>query len=188
MLSATKVLKDEHRIIERALKILELASDRLKKDQISPDVLNKLLDFIKFFADKCHHGKEEEVLFPTLEAKGIPKEGGPIGVMLAEHEEGRGYVKALSEFVKRYCDGDKTAIDGIIANALSYTNLLAQHIQKEDNILYPMGENFLSKKDHEELIEKFEKIEEEKIGVGKHEKYIKLIEELKKEFEGSDNV
>lgn len=188
ILSATKVLKDEHRIIERALKILELACNRLKKNKVSPEVFNNLLDFIKFFADKCHHGKEEEVLFPTLEAKGIPKEGGPIGVMLAEHEEGRAYVKNLSEFVKRYYNGDEAAINGIITNALSYINLLTQHIQKEDNILYPMGENFLNDEDHEKLIEKFEEIERERIGFKEHEKYVKLIEKLEKELEAINNV
>ena len=181
--SALEVLKNEHRVIEKALKILEKAINKLKKnDEVSLKIFDDLIDFIKFFADKCHHGKEENVLFPTLEAKGIPREGGPIGVMLAEHEEGREYVKALSEFIQQYRSGDKTVVNGIITNALNYINLLSQHIQKEDNILYPMGENFLNEDDHKELMEKFEKIEEERIGPGKHEEYIKLIEKLKKEF------
>ncbi len=181
--SAIEALKDEHRVIEKALKILEKAVDELKKNNNTPQkIFDELIDFIKFFADKCHHGKEENILFPLLEARGIPKEGGPIGVMLAEHEEARGYVKALSEFIQQYYSGDKTAVNGIVTNALNYINLLSQHIQKEDNILYPMGESFLNEKDHEELIEKFEEIEKEKIGFGKHENYIKLIEKLEKEF------
>jgi len=181
--SAIEVLKNEHRVIEKALKILERAVNKLEKNnEVSLKIFDDPIDFIKVFADKCHHGKEENVLFPTLEAKGIPKEGGPIGVMLMEHEEGRGYIKALSESIQQYHSSDKTVVNEIVTNALNYINLLSQHIQKEDNILYPMGEEFLNEDDHKELIERFEKIEEERIGSGKHEEYIKLIEKLEKEF------
>lgn len=180
-MSALEFLKEEHRAIEKALNILQKISDKLEKDhEISIEFFEKILDFIRNFADKCHHGKEEDILFPILEAKGIPKEMGPIGVMLMEHEEGREYVKALAKAIEQYYKGDKKAKEEIIKNARNYINLLIQHIQKEDNILYPMGDKVIQKSMHKELIEKFEEIEKERIGINKHKEYLKVLSDIEK--------
>ena len=83
-MEATKILIDEHRVIERVLAVLEKAADRLEVDQgVQADYFLNAAEFIKGFADGCHHRKEEGVLFPAMEAAGIPRQGGPIGVMLA---------------------------------------------------------------------------------------------------------
>ncbi|MEM3061405.1 MAG: hemerythrin domain-containing protein, partial [Candidatus Bathyarchaeia archaeon] len=71
-------------------------------ERVEPGHLEQVLEFIKFFADKCHHGKEEDLLFPAMEEAGIPKGGGPIGMMLTEHAMGRGYVKAMSKAAEEY--------------------------------------------------------------------------------------
>lgn len=77
--------------------VLEDMSRRVKTvDQISSVDITAIIDFLKLFADKCHHGKEG-VLFPVLEAAGIPKHDRPIGVMLVEHPAGRGYIKQMQE-------------------------------------------------------------------------------------------
>ena len=90
-MQATSVLMDEHRIIERMLGDLELASERLASGApIRPGFFLDAAEFVKGFADGCHHRKEEGVLFPAMELAGVAREGGPIGVMLAEHEEGGG--------------------------------------------------------------------------------------------------
>ena len=128
--------------------------------------------------DKCHHGKEEDLLFPAMEQAGIPRQG-PIGVMLAEHEKGRGYVKAINTALEKFKAGDKSAAAAITDNAEGYIDLMLGHIDKEDNILYPMGDQRFSKEKDEELFEGFEKIEEERIGVGKHEEFHKLLHNLK---------
>ncbi|MEE9601130.1 MAG: hemerythrin domain-containing protein, partial [Thermoplasmata archaeon] len=87
----TEALKEEHRAIERALKAMEVAAEMLDLGQEVPrELLEKILEFVRGFADRCHHHKEEGVLFPYLERKGLPRDLGPIGVMLAEHEMGRG--------------------------------------------------------------------------------------------------
>ncbi len=174
---ASDILKGEHRIIERMLNVLRRTLSR----EVSIDTIDRCLDFIRVFADKCHHGKEETVLFPVLEAKGIPREGGPIGVMLLEHEQGRGYIRALSEAIDLYRSGVLEAKERIYENITNYVNLLTQHIQKEDNILFPMGDSVLDAEEHRELIEDFERVEEERIGVGKHEEYIKLLERIELE-------
>ncbi|MEM3832637.1 MAG: hemerythrin domain-containing protein [Thermoprotei archaeon] len=180
---ATEVLKEEHEIILRMLRILNVISVRLKEDKIvDVNVFTRILDFIKNFVDKCHHSKEENVLFPVLEAHGIPKKEGPIGVMLIEHEYGRKYIKALTDAVERYYGGEKKAKQEIIDNITNYVNLLSQHIMKENEILFPMGNEVLHEHESAELIERFERIEMEEIGLRKHQEYIRLINDLESAF------
>jgi len=179
--SPTEVLKEEHRVIERMLRILDVACEKLEKgEEVSPGIFRRAIDFIRTFADRCHHGKEEETLFPLVEQRGIPF--GPTAVMRMEHEQGRGFVKALAEALGRYEQGNKNAKAAIMENARGYTQLLAQHIPKEDNVLYPLAERILGPSDQEELLEKFEEIERERIGEGKHHEYTHLVEEMEKQL------
>jgi hemerythrin-like domain-containing protein len=165
------------------IEILLVASDKLEKGEaVSPDVFKKAVEFIRVFADRCHHGKEEGELFPILERKGILKHRGPIAVMLMEHEQGRLFVKGLNEALAKYEKGDMKAKAAIIKNARGYADLLDHHIYKEDNILYPMGDKVLSEADNRELLEKFEGIEKNIIGEGKHEYYLQMIADLEKEL------
>jgi len=97
-----------------------------------------------------------------------------------EHDQGRGFVRAFAEAVEKYERGDKTAKQAIIENARGYTSLLSQHIPKENDILYPLADRMLGENQQKELLEKFEKIERERIGVGKHHEYLHLVMELEK--------
>ena len=90
---ATELLSDEHRVIERVLAVVEKLAAAPVEGRL--DSWKQALDFIRHFADGCHHLKEEKVLFPAMEEHGIPRDGGPIGMMLMEHEEGRGYVRTM---------------------------------------------------------------------------------------------
>ena len=103
-----------------------------------------MLEFFSVFVDKCHHGKEEDLLFPAYEAAGIPNKNGPIGAMLAEHVEGRGYVKGMTEAFQGFKKGENYSGAGIVEYATKYISLLKQHIDKEDTVLYPMGDAKLS--------------------------------------------
>jgi len=179
--SPTEILKGEHRIIERMLTILNIACGKLEKgEEVSPEIFEMAVDFIRTFADRCHHGKEEDTLFPLMEERGIPREAGPTSVMRMEHERGRRFVSALAEAVERYKRGDEGAKKAIIENARGYTGLLAQHIPKEDNILYPLANKILDQKAQEELLIEFEKFERIRIGEGKHHEYVHLVDELEK--------
>ena len=121
---------------------------------------SRLLEIsLKSFGPRAHHGKDEETLFLLVEQRGIPREGGPTGLMRMEHEQGRNFVKALAEAVERYERGDENAKAAIIENSRDYTQLLAQHISKEDDILYSSADKILSSSDQKELLEKFEKVE-----------------------------
>ncbi|MDM7275597.1 MAG: hemerythrin domain-containing protein [Thermoprotei archaeon] len=176
-------LMAEHRVIERALKLIEeLAYKVYSGETVDERALQELINFFREFADKCHHGKEETSLFPRLESRGIPREGGPIGVMLAEHELGRSYVRALKESVEKYYSGKREAKEDIVENALAYARLLREHIFKEDNILFNMARAVLDSEDLKELSEEFERIEVEKLGKGRHEELISKIGKLEAEL------
>ncbi|MCL4425335.1 MAG: hemerythrin domain-containing protein [Firmicutes bacterium] len=184
-MSATELLKEEHRAIKLMLNILREVAQRLEaNEKVDPQDLSQMVEFIRVFADRCHHGKEEDLLFPALEETGVPREGGPIGVMLVEHDEGRAYARALAEAVGRYRDGREDAVRGIIENARNYANLLTQHIDKEDNILYVIADLHLSPEKQEALVREFGRVEEEKIGAGRHEEFHHLLRRLKKTYLG----
>ncbi len=92
----TEMLKEEHKTIKVMLDILENVSKKISSGiEVNSEHLNQIIDFIKTFADKCHYGKKQDLLFPAIEESGVPKEGGPIGVMLYEHELGRDYVRKM---------------------------------------------------------------------------------------------
>ncbi len=178
-MKATEQLMTEHRAIEAMLNILESVCRKLEAGQaVETEHLERILEFIRVFADQCHHGKEEDVLFPAMEMAGIPREGGPIGVMLIEHTHGREYVRGMNGAVSRYKAGEGKATSDFITNARGYIALLRQHISKEDNILYRMADIHLSAEKKEELLEQFDQIERERIGPGKHEEFHKLLEHL----------
>jgi hemerythrin-like domain-containing protein len=176
---ATEQLKKEHAAIETMLKILEAVCKKLQAgEKTDPAHLGQIIEFFRVFADQCHHGKEEEVFFPALEMAGIPKEGGPIGVMLGEHERMRGTLQGLADGVNRYRAGEQMARADIVRYATAYATVLKHHIEKENNVLFKMAEMHLSPEEERELAERFELMEVEKIGAGKHEELHALLDHL----------
>ena len=175
-------LKMEHEAVKVTMRILDkICDDAEKSGEIAhPDHLEQLLAFFKVFVDTCHHTKEEELLFPALEDVGVSRESGPIGVMLKEHQQGREYVAKMKTALARYLDDDPAAARDLIKSARAYTILLKQHIDKENNVLFPIAEKNLSDEKQAELWEGFETIETQKIGAGKHEAFHKMIESLEK--------
>jgi len=176
----TDQLKEEHKAIKLMLDILEKIYRKLEAgEEINKEDLDKILEFTSVFISKCHHGKEEDLLFPAMEEAGVPRKGGPIEVMIEEHDIGRECVKALNGAIKKNKTNDTEAIDEIIKNARNYVGLLRTHIDKEDNILYSMADAHLSREKQDKLLKEFEIVENEKIGIGKHEEFHKLLHHLK---------
>ena len=178
-MSATDILKHEHQII---LKVLEAAGRAAQSiadtDKIDIEKIDKILDFFKVFVDRCHHGKEEEYLFPKMQERGLPPDKGPILVMLSEHMGGRNTVKAISEALEREKQGDPSAAAAVAANLAILDEHLRGHIDKENEVLFPMADKVLTAEDQQVLVAAFEKHEAEEIGVGVHEKYHQLAHEL----------
>ena len=173
---ATEALKQEHRIIERVLGALEKLTQ--SRGDIQLELWEKAIDFIRNFADKCHHLKEEGLLFPTLEEHGIPREGGPIGMMLFEHEEGRGYVRAMAAALSLAKRDPQAAKTTLVENARAYLRLLREHIAKEDQVLFEMVDAALTPEEQKKLLKEFDEHEEKELGAGVHEKYLAIAKEL----------
>ncbi len=128
-MKAIDILMEEHRVIERVLAALRAAAEQLKRgDAVDPSFFVEAVDFIRGFADGCHHQKEEGVLFPALTAAGMPSTEGPIAVMLADHAQGRVYAAALLEAAERMRAGDAAATAAVLRHALDYAALLEEHI------------------------------------------------------------
>jgi hemerythrin-like domain-containing protein len=178
-MNATTILMDEHRIIEGVLDALEYAADKLEAgDQLPSGYFIEAADFIRGFADGCHHQKEEGVLFKTMNKYGMSNEGGPIAVMLYEHEEGRKFTRNMLAAAERLEAGDHSAREAVVQNAREYVQLLRQHIQKEDQILFPMADQVIPAEQHGVVEAAFEHIEHEETGAGVHEKYLAIAEKL----------
>lgn len=180
-MKATEILKEEHRVIDRVLAVLERAAARLEQgERVPEDLFPKAVEFIRGFADRCHHGKEEGSLFPLLERQGIPKEGGPVGVMLFEHEEGRRWVRLMEEAGIGYRRGEAEARRNLIEAARGYSELLREHIDKEDHVLFVIADRVLTETDQTELLKQFEGVEQEEMGERVHAHFLHLTEELEK--------
>lgn len=176
--SATRHLEGEHRVIERVLDALENISGRMMRGgEVPVETLTKMIVFSQTFVDRCHHGKEESCLFPCLEKRGIPREGGPIEVMLYEHQVGRDLVgKIQAELVKH--EETRTDAKEISRLCSEYVSHLRQHISKEEGILFRMGDGVMSAEDHESSLSCYERTEEEKLGEGKHQEMLRLADEV----------
>jgi hemerythrin-like domain-containing protein len=181
-MEATKILMQEHEVIVRVLAALSNASQQLSQGKpVRPGFFIDAADFIKGFADGCHHRKEEGVLFPAMTASGLPQHGGPISVMLAEHEQGRVFTRAMRQAATRLEQGDMNARAEVVRNAQGYVALLQQHIIKENNVLFPMADRVIPAPQQAQVATDFERVEHEETGEGIHEKYLALAERLEKE-------
>jgi hemerythrin-like domain-containing protein len=151
-MTATTALRNEHERILSVIACLRVACDAARsEDGFDAETFRQGLDFIRNYADGWHHAKEEVHLFPALEAAGVPRDGGPVGVMLQEHEIGRSHVGVMTEHLESAADGDGPARVAVLEHALAYADLLEAHIRKEDNILFNMADRILPPEEHERL-------------------------------------
>jgi hemerythrin-like domain-containing protein len=178
-MKATQILRQEHEAILKMLDTAENVAENLENSQPVPAAtLAQILEFLQVFADRCHHGKEEDLLFPALTAKGLPERGGPVGVMLFEHEQGRALIRRMIEAFAGYADNPAPSGMQWASAAREYIALLRSHIQKENNILFVMAERLLSDAELEEMGQAFDRVETEKIGAGTHERLHASVERL----------
>src|SRR3989338_7741720 len=163
-MSLTETLVEEHKLIKRMIDVLEKAANRLENGkEINPTVFENAVDFIRNFADKFHHAKEEDILFKEMIKKGMPEKDSPIEAMLIEHEQGRDFVRGIMKATDELKKGDKKATAEIVKNARGYIELLREHIDKEDNILYPLAERMLAE-DEKRIGQEFREAELKKGG------------------------
>ncbi|MCP5070958.1 MAG: hemerythrin [bacterium] len=155
----TAMLREEHQLILQVVRSLSarIAADRTG-DPLDYDFMARYITFFRLFADACHHGKEEELLFPGLEAHGLPHDAGPIAVMLYEHEQGRSLVRSMEASLDGARDGDERASSELRSAAEGFIELIVAHIGKENNILFSMADGMIVGPDCRDLCAGYDEV------------------------------
>lgn len=183
-LESIKIMVAEHDNIRRMLKVIRKVSYRvLTKGEYDVSDFPKIIDFVRSYADKLHHGKEEDILFVTMnkELEKLAKSGAITG-MYIEHDAGRLFIANLEKGVNKFKAGDDEARLDIIANAICYADLLDRHIEKENTAMYKFAENMLNESSKAFIEEESMKIENQATSLGIQEKYVNLVIELENKY------
>jgi hemerythrin-like domain-containing protein len=177
----TQVMVDEHRLILRMITLLEhntalLEAGRFRNWQFFLDAV----DFIRNYADRFHHAKEEDILFVALVGNGMPEKRSPIEAMHLEHEQGRAHVRAMEDAAQKALAGELGQAAVIAAQARAYAALLRGHIDKEDTILYPLAERVLPEAVRPEMVTAYRQAARRQPGC--EERYRQLVERYEEQI------
>ena len=179
------IMEEEHSNINRALAVVRtICLQMMQGAEVPDDDFRQIIDFIRNYADKHHHGKEEKFLFPVMVAK-----MGPVADklvthgMLVEHDLGRADVLALETALNEYRKNPIPELKlDILSYAMAYAHLLQLHIEKENSVVYPFAERGLSEEDFQDINEKSETYEAEKKKEGVQEHYLTALSALEKKY------
>lgn len=178
MNKAIEELMHEHAAILEGMRILEGIAGLMEHGgAVDEGDISDMLGFLKVFADRCHHGKEEWYLFPALVRAGISDQDVPITALLSEHARGRELLRAMEA-----ATFPKLRPAEFMAAAHGYIELLDAHIRKENTILFPLAGKLLTKYRAEELLEAFGAYEENVVGKGKHDELHALLGRLRARY------
>jgi hemerythrin-like domain-containing protein len=178
MSKAIETLMSEHRLIERVLASMETFATRLEVEEDPRATLRDFARFLREFADRCHHAKEEDRLFVEMVRQGFPREQGPIAVMLQDHVEGRAHVAGIARAGEGSGPLTTEEAASVRFHVEGYVPLLRAHIMKEDKVLYPMATSALPTDVLERLAREFDDHERLEMGAGAHEELHRLAERL----------
>jgi hemerythrin-like domain-containing protein len=157
----TQIMDAEHWLIESVVKALGCVADDMERgQQADVAMLVTAVEFLRGYADKLHHGKEEMLFFPMLVKRGVPPQGCPIGGLNHEHEKGRALVRALAEQAPAYAQGKPGSKEGLLATLRGILDLYQNHIWKEDAMVFPMADKVLTAAGQNELTEKFAEVDQ----------------------------
>ena len=159
----TATLIEEHDVIVEMLDVAEREAQA--KGALDTEKIVGLIEFFANFADHVHHAKEEKLLFPRLEERGMPHDGGPIAIMLAEHDEGRAFLKAARAALPAAQQGDAKAVATVRTALLNFAEVLRQHIHKENMILFHMADQLMTPADQADLEAAFAKVNNVELAV-----------------------
>ena len=173
-MQARAPLMIEHRLIERMLLVIKGILAKIEsKHKVDPVFVDIAVDFIRVYADRTHHGKEEDILFRELNKKSLTAEDRQImEELIEEHVFGRQTTKSIIEANTRYRNGDETALADITANLKTLTEFYPRHIEKEDKIFFPSSRNYFTDEEDQAMLAEFWEFDRKMI----HEKYKTLVE------------
>lgn len=166
----------EHRLIERMIKLMVKEVNRIKQNNPpDTDFINTAIDFIKTYADKLHHGKEEDILFRDLGKKKLSAEHKKtMDELMHEHVMGRANVKKLIEARLKYMHGEKAVVKEILENMEILATFYPKHIEKEDKHFFLPVMNYFNEQEQQEMLKESNEFDRKFI----HERYKGLVAEL----------
>jgi hemerythrin-like domain-containing protein len=171
----------EHRLIERMIKQLKERSRAFQKNNaVDTLFIDKAVDFIKIYADRCHHGKEEGILFHDLAKKELqPEHKIVMAELVQEHNWARNATKSLVSAKEKYGQGNKTALSEIVKLMAELADFYPKHIEKEDKHFFIPCMNYFSKQEEESMLKEFREFDRNLV----HEKYRMIVEEVEKDID-----
>lgn len=183
-MESIRIMVEEHTNIRRMLKVIRQVTNRVMTlGEFDIEDVTSIIDFVRVYADKHHHGKEEDILFETMnkELEKLSKSGAIMG-MYIEHDSGRLFMANLEKGVNSYKEGNDEARLDIIANAICYADLLDRHIEKENTAMYKFAENQLNEKSKSYIEDECRKIEDDASASGLQDKYLAMIDEMERKY------
>ncbi|MBA3013595.1 MAG: PAS domain-containing protein [Proteobacteria bacterium] len=179
----------EHELIERSMAILKQCLDAIELSvEVNIVQLGRAIDFLLQFGDKIHNTKEEKCLFPLMERHGVPVQGGPLGVMLQEHEAERVLLAGMQAILPTFAELTFAERLQFKEEGLEYLKVRADHIWKENDVLYPMGRRALSDADNTSLMAEFAHINRETYGDQAFVQFQAMVDELEKGGQGAKKL
>ena len=170
------LLMIEHRLIERMFKVVESEINRIKTEGKPDNIfIDMMVDFVRTYADRTHHGKEDDILFRDLAAKQmIPKDQQGMQKLTDDHIFARKTVKELVEVKDAYMSGDMGKIATIVNKLQTLADFYPEHIRLEDKEFFPATERYFSQQELDTMLDEFLEFDRRMI----HEKYKLIIEKM----------
>ena len=178
----------EHEMIERAMAVLKSNLEKIDAAVKAPLQLQRALDFLLEFGDKMHNTKEEKFLFPLMGQKGLPVEGGPIGVMLMEHDAERNLLQRMMAELPNLAEASAAGRQKFAAEGFEYLIIRAEHIWKENDVLYAMGRKVFSEEENTSLLGDFKTLDQQTYGPKAREHYYQMLAEVEKDSEAKKRL
>lgn len=183
MAGCTIDLRSEHEGVLLMLDILGAMEDRFEYGQpVPPEDMREALDFLSTFVDRCHHHKEEQLLFPAVREARLPDSGRILRRLMDEHRIGREYVGAIADGIDRLDAGDIAAGRVIAEDLHGYAALLRDHIAFENDVLFPLAEQGLDPAEQQRLVGGYERVERDEIGEGRHEAFHEMLGRMRADY------
>jgi DUF438 domain-containing protein len=181
-------LVSEHEMIERAMAVLKTSLEKIETAVKAPLQMQRAIDFLLVFGDKMHNTKEEKFLFPLMEQKGLPVQGGPIGVMLMEHDAERKLLQKMMAELPQLAETSSAGLQKFAAEGFEYLRIRAEHIWKENDILYAMGRKVFSDADGSALLKEFRTLDLQTYGPDARKHYYQMLAEVEKDSEAKKRL
>ena len=166
----------EHRLIERAVPLMKKELKRIDEENSADcEFILSIVDFFRTYADRCHHGKEEDILFKALKKKDLkPEHKKILDELLSEHVYARETVGKLIKARVEYLKGSKNAIGGIKDQLNKLIDLYPRHIAKEDKRFFIPVMDYFAQKEQDEMLDVMRRFDMNLI----HEKYGNIIKNM----------